>query len=160
LPDKTAAVTIGGATNEEAWTTPAPAVPATVPTVTAPGRGGGRRQRCHCKRSCGNCNKREFAKHGRLLRFGAASAIGEIAAPVTPFTREAFGRLKLTPEKVNETGTFVSDAVHVCEIVVISGIIAGSGVPEHFAWSLAVRMWRRYKRRNSRQRFSRKNHGD
>ena len=61
--------------------------------------------------------------------------------------------MKLTPEKVNETGTFVSDAVHVCEIVVISGIIAGSGVPEHFAWSLAVRMWRRYKRRNFKSAF-------
>jgi hypothetical protein len=35
---------------------------------------------------------------------------------------ETFGRLQPTPEKVNETGTLVSERVHVREIVVISGL--------------------------------------
>src|SRR6266481_3432826 len=62
-PHVAAAVTIaiiGRATDEDAWTTPA-AVPCTVPTVTAPGGGGSRRQRGRTQRCRGNCNEREFA---------------------------------------------------------------------------------------------------
>ena len=49
-------------------------------------------------------------------------AIGEIAALTSPKTCEAFGRLKPMPEKLNKTGTLVSDRVHLREIVVIPGV--------------------------------------
>jgi len=52
------------------------------------------------------------------------------------WTREAFGRLKPTIEKLNETATLASDRVHICEIVVIpvreivvSPGAAGSAIP-------------------------------
>jgi hypothetical protein len=68
---------------------------------------------------------------------------------------ETFGQLQPMPEKLNETGTLVSERVHVREIVVIRRIDWLRDNPVHFGWSLAVRRWRRYKRRNSHQRFSR-----
>jgi nucleoside-diphosphate kinase len=43
----------------------------------------------------------------------------------------------------------VSEKVHVREIVVIRRRRSSAGDPPHFAWSLAVPRWRRYKRRNS-----------
>jgi nucleoside-diphosphate kinase len=43
----------------------------------------------------------------------------------------------------------VSEKVHVREIVVIHRRRSSAGDPPHFAWSLAVPRWRRYKRRNS-----------
>jgi nucleoside-diphosphate kinase len=43
----------------------------------------------------------------------------------------------------------VSEKVHVREIVVIPRRRSSAGDPPHFAWSLAVPRWRRYKRRNS-----------
>jgi nucleoside-diphosphate kinase len=55
--------------------------------------------------------------------------------------------LKPNPGKLNETGLLVSDKVHVREIVVIRGL--DRDAPRHFAGSLAVARWRRYKRRNS-----------
>jgi hypothetical protein len=79
-PHITAAIAIiRRATHEEAGTAPAPAaaVPASMPTVAAKGGGGGRRECGHCKRGRGNCNKREFAKHGGLLGFGAIGAISD-----------------------------------------------------------------------------------
>jgi hypothetical protein len=71
------------ATHEEAGTAPAPAtavpaaMPTAMPTVAAKGGGGGRRQCGRCKRGRCNCNKREFAKHGGLLGFGAIGAISD-----------------------------------------------------------------------------------
>src|ERR1700712_2085363 len=59
---------------EEAGTAPAAVkatmMPATTvpPAMPTPGRGGGRRQCGDTQRSRGHCNKREFAKHVRLLR--------------------------------------------------------------------------------------------
>src|SRR6185437_9347968 len=70
---------IARATYVEAGSTPAPAaMPATAPTaimpaMTAPGRGGGWRQCSQTQRSRGNRDKREFAQHDHLLRFGAAA---------------------------------------------------------------------------------------
>jgi nucleoside-diphosphate kinase len=55
--------------------------------------------------------------------------------------------LKPISGKLNETGLSVSDKVHVCEIVVIWGRARDAW--RHFAGSLAVARWRRYKRRNS-----------
>jgi hypothetical protein len=49
-------------------------------------------------------------------------AISETAAPTPPKTCEAFGRLKSMPEKLNETGTLVSERVHLREILVIPGL--------------------------------------
>jgi hypothetical protein len=77
-----------------------------------------------------------------------------------PEAREAFGRLKPIVAKLNESGMFVSDRVHICEIVVIPASIAGRASLQHFAWSLAVRWWRRYKPPNSTNAFQGRNHGD
>jgi len=60
-------------------------------------------------------------------------AIGEIAALTSPKTCEAFGRLKPMPEKLNKTGTLVSDRVHLREIVVIPGVDCLAGDPPRFA---------------------------
>jgi nucleoside-diphosphate kinase len=46
---------------------------------------------------------------------------------------------------VNETGTTVSERVHLGEIVVIVGNDKRPGDLRHFTWSLAVHRWRRYK---------------
>src|SRR3982074_1766 len=40
-------------------------------------------------------------------------AMGEAVSPVTPQTHEAFGQLKPSFEKLNETETLVSDMVHI-----------------------------------------------
>jgi hypothetical protein len=55
------------------------------------------------------------------------------AAPTPPKTCEAFGRLKAMPEKLNETGTLVSERVHLREILVIPGLDCLAGDPRHFA---------------------------
>jgi nucleoside-diphosphate kinase len=49
------------------------------------------------------------------------------------------------PWKLNETGLIVSERVHLCEIVVISGVERCRGDPWHFTGSLAVHRRRRYK---------------
>jgi nucleoside-diphosphate kinase len=61
--------------------------------------------------------------------------------------------LQPTPEKLNETGTLVSERVHLGEIAVIPGPDGRPGCRLHFAWSLAVGARRRYKPRNSHRRF-------
>src|SRR5882757_1004999 len=74
---------------------------------------------------------------------------------VTPQTRgQAFDRCKPMLAKLNATGMPASDRVHLREIVVILAIdLAARAIPRHFTWSLAVVRQRRYKRRNSPQRF-------
>jgi hypothetical protein len=57
----------------------------------------------------------------------------ETAAPTPPKTCEAFGRLKPMPEKLNETGTLVSERVHLREIPVTPGLDCLADDPRHFA---------------------------
>jgi hypothetical protein len=64
--------------------------------------------------------------------FGADGAFGE-SCRNTPKTCEACGRLQPTPEKLNETGTLVSERVHLREIVVIPGCDGLPDNPGHFA---------------------------
>jgi hypothetical protein len=54
--------------------------------------------------------------------FGAVGAIDESAAVTPPELRGARLIEKAIPDNVNETGTLVSEWVHLCEIVVIPGI--------------------------------------
>jgi hypothetical protein len=60
---------------------------------------------------------RNMVVSSRLKR--GSRAIGEICCPVTPPTSEAFGRLKPTPAKLNETAPAVAEWVHNREITVI-----------------------------------------
>jgi hypothetical protein len=63
---------------------------------------------------------------GRLLKVRRADrAIGDCCRRAPSKTCEACGRLQPTREKVNETGTLVSEWVHVGEIVVIPGLCTG-----------------------------------
>jgi hypothetical protein len=64
--------------------------------------------------------------------FGAICAIGEALSPVTPQTRETLGQLKPSFEKLNETGTLVSDMVHIREIAVIPRRRSAAGQPAAF----------------------------
>jgi hypothetical protein len=106
-------------------------MPTAMPAVAAKGGSGGRRQRGRCKRGCGNCNKREFAKHGYLLGFGAIGAISD--ARQRPLNQRGVGRWsKRTPEKLNESGMFVSERVHLREIAVIPGTDCPPGASRAF----------------------------
>jgi hypothetical protein len=93
-------------------------------------------------------------------RFGADGAIGDIAAVAPPQTRKASGRLQATPEKVNETGTLVSERVHLREIVVIPGSVAGRAIRRVFAGRLPLADRADISPATPTNAFQGRNHGD
>jgi hypothetical protein len=93
-------------------------------------------------------------------RFGADRAIGDIAAVAPPQFCEASGRLKPILEKVNETGTLVSERVHVREIVVIPTFVAGRAIPRVFAGRLPLADRADISPATPTNAFQGRNHGD